>query len=304
MAGELDVVTGAFSFTGRYLARRLLALGRKVKTLTGHPEREHSFGRDIRSTGFHFDDPGALQRHLAGAETLYNTYWIRYEHGPATFARVLDQTLVLFQAAAQAGVRRIVHFSAIGADPAADLPYFRAKGEAERLVRNSGVDWLIVRPTLLFGGDGLLFNNLAWMVRRFPVFPVCGQGDYPIQPVHVDDVAEMAIDAAHRGGNRVLEAAGVETYPFADLVTRIAEATGSRVRLLHVRKERLLQLTRVMSGVVNDVVLTRDEIEALTRGMMATTNPPLGHITFSDWVNKHGPQLGVRYRSELDRHFN
>jgi NADH dehydrogenase len=304
VTGELDVVTGAFDFTGRYLARRLLALGRRVNTLTAHPDREHSFGREIRATGFDFDAPAILEGHLSGATTLYNTYWIRFERGPATYALVLEQTRVLLQAAAQAGIRRIVHFSSIGADPAADLPFFRAKGEAERLVRDSGLDWTIIRPTLLFGGDGTLFNNLAWMLRRFPAFPVCGRGDYPVQPVHVDDVAELAIDAAHRGGNRLLDAAGVETYAYADLVTRIARATGSRVRLLQVRKDRLLQMTRIVGGLVNDVVLTPDEIEALTGGRMVSAATPAGHTTFSDWVQKHGPHLGVRYRSELERHFN
>src|SRR5512134_197749 len=194
---ELDVVTGAFSFTGKYIARRLLALGRQVKTFTGHPGREHPFGNAVTAMPFQFEDPDALRDGLADAHTLYNTYWIRFEHGRMTFARAVAHTAALLDAARQAGVRRVVHISVAHADEASPYPYFRAKGDGERLVRDSGISYAILRPTVLFGTEGILFNNIAYMLRRFPAFAIPGKGDYRLQPIYVDDLAELAVNAGY-----------------------------------------------------------------------------------------------------------
>lgn len=301
--GDRNAVTGAFSFTGKYIARRLLALGEQVRTLTGHPRRDHPFGESVAAAPLLFDDPGALAAALAGVATLYNTYWIRLEHGGLTFDRAVANTRSLLQAAQEAGVRRLVHISSVGADVDSPFPYFRAKGLAERVVRESGLPFVIIRPTLMFGNESILFNNIAWMLRKFPMFAVPGRGDGRLQPVHVDDVAEIAVHAARGEDGPFIEAAGPEVFTFEELIRLMARQVGSRVRLLHVRPERVLQMSRMIGGIVEDIVLTRDEIEGLRQNLLLGSEPPAGHTLFSRWLQQHAKALGVRYRSELAYHF-
>jgi uncharacterized protein YbjT (DUF2867 family) len=300
---ELNVVTGAFSFTGKYIARRLLALGKQVKTLTGHPHREHPFGQAIAAMPYHFEDPAALAASLAGASTLYNTFWIRFEHGRMTFARAVANTATLLEAAREAGVRRVVHISIVNADATSPLFYFRAKAEAERLVRESGMSYAILRPTVLFGMESILFNNIAWMLHKFPAFAIPGKGDYRLQPVFVDDLAELAVNAAHRDTPLVLDAAGPETFPFDELIRLMAKQVGSHARLLHLRPERAHQFIRMVGGLVGDVVLTRDEIDGLMQNMLVSQSPPTGHTLFSNWLKQHARSLGSGYISEIERHY-
>lgn len=301
---ELNVVTGAFSFTGKYITRRLLALGKQVKTLTGHPGREHPFGNAVAAMPFHFDDPAALRASLAGASTLYNTYWIRFEHGRMTFAQAVAHTATLLEAARQAGVRRVVHVSIIHADEASPYPYFRAKGEVERLVQESGLSYAILRPTVLFGMESILFNNIAWMLRRFPAFAVPGKGNYRLQPIYVDDLAELAVNVAHQEKPLVLDAAGPETFTFDELIQRMAKRVGSHARLLHLRPERALQFIRMIGGLVGDVVLTREEIDGLMQDMLVSAGTPAGHTLLSRWLMQHAAALGSSYISEIERHYH
>jgi NADH dehydrogenase len=300
---ELNVVTGAFSFTGKYIARRLLALGKQVKTLTGHPDREHSFGQSIAARPFHFEDPAALAANLAGAVTLYNTYWVRFEHGRLTFARAVAQTATLLEAARQAGVRRVVHISVAHADAASPYPYFRAKGEAERLVQESGLSYAILRPTVLFGMESILFNNIAWMLHKFPAFAIPGKGDYRLQPVYVDDLAELAVNAAHQDVPLACDAAGPEAFTFDELIRLMARRVGSHARILHLRPERALKFIRMIGGLVGDIVLTREEIDGLMQNMLASHEPPTGHTLFSSWLKQHARSLGSSYFSEIERHY-
>jgi uncharacterized protein YbjT (DUF2867 family) len=302
-AGDLHIVTGSFSFTGRYITRRLLALDEQVKTLTDHPHRDHPFGKAVTAVSFHFDDPRALVASLEGAATLFNTYWIRLEHGEATFDRTVANTRTLLEAAREAGVRHIVHLSSVGADENSPFPYFRAKGQAERAVRESGLSFTIVRPTLMFGNESIFFNNIAWMLHKFPVFAIPGGGDCRLQPVYVDDVAELAINAAHGKKPSVIEAAGPEVFSFEELIRLMARRVGSHIRILHVRPERVLQLTRIIGGIVEDIILTGDEIEGLRQNLLLGSGPPAGHTLFSRWLLQHAKALGVRYRSELAYHF-
>jgi NADH dehydrogenase len=301
---ELNVVTGAYSFTGKYIARRLLSSGKMVKTLTGHPEREHAFGDAVQALPFNFEDPEALAESLSGATTLYNTYWIRFEHRRATFEQAVANTGILLQAAREAGVRRCIHVSAVAADENSSLPYFRAKGRAERIVRESGLSWAILRPTVLFGKESILFNNIAWLLRRYPVFAVPDSKRSELQPIHVDDVAELAVRAGQGLENVCLDAGGPETFVFDQLVRLMAEEIGTHVRLLRVKPKRLLQFTRMLSGRVKDVLLTEDEIEGLARNLLTSPAEPAGRTLFSEWLKQHADTLGDTYISELERHFD
>lgn len=300
---ELNVVTGAYGFTGKYITRRLLSGGKKVKTLTGHPDREHPFGDEVPAVPYDFDDPDALTESLRGATTLYNTYWIRFEHRRTTFEQAVANTEILLQSAREAGLRRCIHISSIAADENSTFRYFRAKGRAERAVRESGLSWAIVRPTVLFGKESILFNNIAWLLRHFPVFAIPDSKGNELQPIHVDDVAGLAVGAGQGEENRCIDAGGPETFAFDQLVRFMAEEIGTHVRLLRVKPKRILQFTRMLSGRVKDVLLTEDEIEGLARNLLKSPSEPAGQTLFSQWLRQHADTLGATYISELERHF-
>lgn len=300
---ELHVVTGAYSFTGKYIARQLLSAGKQVKTLTGHPDREHPFGHAVPASPFNFDEPEALTESLRGATHFYNTYWIRFEHKQATFKQAIANTEILLQAALEAGVRRFIHISAANADETSPFGYFRAKGRAERAVRESGLSWTILRPTVIFGKESILFNNIAWLLRRFPVFAIPASARSELQPIHVEDVAKLAIRSG-REEYTCIDAGGPQVFRFDRLVRLMAEAIDTHVRLLPVKPKRMLKFTRMLSGMVNDVLLTEDEIEGLARNLLVSRADPVGHTHFDEWVRRHAGSLGTTYISELERHFD
>ena len=298
-----DVVTGAFGYTGRYITRRLLAMGRRVRTLTGHPDRPNPFGERVEVAPFHFDAPEQLVASLQGATTLYNTYWIRFPRGPITFEKAVANSRVLIQAAEEAGVRRIVHISITNASPDAPLPYFRGKGLVEQAILRSRLSHAIIRPTVIFGREDILINNIAWFLRRFPAFAVFGAGDYRIQPVFVEDVAEIAVRAGQATDDRIVDAVGPEVYTFEELVRLIAAKVQSRARIVHLPPGLAFLLARLIGYLVRDVVITRDEIAGLMANLLVSDGPPTGKTRFSEWLEQHKDRVGTRYASELERHY-
>jgi len=300
---ELNIVTGAFGYTGKYITRRLLAMGKRVRTLTGHPDRPNPFGDQVDVAPFNFDNPGELVGSLRGATTLYNTYWVRFPHGEASFDKAVENTKTLIKAAKDAGVNRVVHVSITNASEGSPLPYFRGKGLVEKAIVGSGLSYAIIRPTVIFGAEDILINNIAWMLRRLPVFAVLGSGDYRLQPVFVEDMADVTVSAAHRAENLIVDAVGPEVFTFNELVHLIAEKIGSRARIIHLMPELALLLSRLIGYVVNDVVLTRDEIEGLMAGLLVSDGPPTGQMRLSDWLAENADLVGVRYASELSRHY-
>ena len=303
-ATETDLVTGAFSYSGSRIAELLIESGRAVRTLTHHPDREHPLRAQVQASPYRFDDPAALARSLEGITTLYNTYWVRFERGRTTFAHAVADSRALFEAARRAGVARIVHVSIANPSIDSPLPYYRGKALVEQALATAGVPYAIVRPTFFFGGGlDILVNNIAWILRRVPVFVVPGDGRYLVQPIHVDDLARICVRASHSRGGLIMDAAGPDTMSFEELVRAIREAVGRRTPILHAPPAAMAALARALGIVVRDVVLTADEIRGLTSGLLVSHQPALGHISFLGWLNEHGQTLGGAYASELDRHF-
>lgn len=300
---ELNVVTGASGYTGRYITRRLLSLGKRVRTLTGHPDRPNPFGGQVSVERFQFDDPARLTQSLAGARTLYNTYWVRFPYGQVTFEKAVENTNRLVKAAERAGVSRIVHLSVAKPSEGSPLPYYRGKALAERAVRESRLSYAILRPTVMFGTGDILINNIAWLLRRFPLFAVLGSGEYRLQPVFVEDVAEMAVNLAHQDENITVDAAGPEIYTFDELVRLIASKIHSRAKILHVRPSAALLLCRLVGTLVDDIVLTPEEAQGLMANLLVSDEPPRGTSQFSTWLELNAESLGSGYASELNRHF-
>jgi len=281
---ELNIVTGGFGYTGKYITRRLLSLGKRVRTLTGHPNRPNPFGDQVSVAPFNFGNPGELTKSLSGATTLYNTYWVRFPYGQVSFDKAVENTKTLIKAAEQARIRRIIHLSVTNASENSPLPYFRSKGFVEEVIPQSKLSYGIVRPTVIFGVEDILINNIAWLLRRFPVFAIFGSGDYKLQPVFVEDVAEIAVSVAHRNQNVIVDAAGPEIFTFDELVRLIADRIHSRARIIHMEPGLALFLCRLVGYAVNDVVLTRDEVQGLMSNLLVLQGLPTGQTRLGDQV--------------------
>lgn len=298
----LDVVTGAFSYSGGSIARHLLLAGRRVRTLTGHPERGADRS-DIDVRPLDFDHPAKLAASLAGATTLYNTYWVRFAHRGVDHALAVENSRTLFRAAARAGVRKIVHVSILHPSGASPYPYFRGKALVERALAETGLPYAALRPSVLFDEHGVLLNNIAWLLRRFPIFAVGGGGGYRVRPMHVDDLARLALEASTWPDDRVVDAVGPERPTFVELVELIRAAVGGRARIVRVPAPILLGMSTALGAVLRDVLLTADEYHSMAEGLADSDAPATGAVRLSEWLAGHGGSLGARYANELDLHF-
>ena len=139
-----------------------------------------------------------------------------------------------------------------------------------------GIPYAMIRPTLVFGEGDLLLNNMAWALRRFPVFPVFGRGDYKVQPIYDGGLAAQAVDAGSESENLVADATGPDTLTFEELLRLLASAVGARVRLVHTPPSLGFALTRLVGLLLRDVVLSRDEVDGLMAGLLTSGTAPTG----------------------------
>jgi uncharacterized protein YbjT (DUF2867 family) len=296
-------VTGAFGFSGRHIAARLIADGYEVLNLTNHPPRPISLGASPTATAPLVFDETVLAQSLYGVDTLFNTYWVRFSRGGTTHAAAVRNSLTLIEAARAAGVRRIVHVSIANPDASSKLPYYSGKAEVEKALAASGVGYAILRPAVLFGDEPILVNNIAWLLRRFPIFAIPGSGGYRIQPIHVADLADLAVQFAAQLGNVVADAAGPETFDFTEFVGLIRGSVGSRAPIVHGPPGLALFAATLLGWSLHDVLLTRDELDALMADLLVSHSPPLGRTSFTAWLTEASPWLGRSYLSEVKRHF-
>ncbi len=297
------VVTGAWGYTGRPITERLLAAGHHVITLTRSPQARSPFGDRVVAYPLDFDHPVVLQDALRGADVFVNTYWIRYARGGVTHDTAVRNSRLMVDAAKQAGVKRIVHVSISSANPQSPLPYFRGKGQVEEHIRASGLSHAILRPTVLFGRGDVLLNNIAWLARRFPVFPIFGDGRYRLQPVHVEDMADQVARQVDGADSLTRDVAGPETYTFEEMVLLIARTVGANPRIVHVSPALGPLITEPFSLALGDVLLTQDEITGLMAETLISQEEPLGTVRLSEWLRANAPTLGARYASESRRHY-
>jgi uncharacterized protein YbjT (DUF2867 family) len=299
---QTDVVTGAFGYSGAAIARELLARGHMVRTLTGHPGHAPA-GSPIEARPLDFARPERLAADLSGAHTLYCTYWIRFPRADATHEVAVANLRVLFDAAVRAGIKRIVHVSITHADPTSPYPYFRGKGEAERYLVSLAVPCAVVRPAIFFGGDGVLLNNIAWLLRRLPVFAIGGRGDYKIRPIHVDDLARLAVSLGGATSSETVDAVGPESVTFREMVMAIRSAVGSRSLILPAPGWLVPPMSAILGAALRDVLLTAEEYQAMAGGLADSSAPATGQISVTEWIARHGDSLGRTYANELVRHY-
>lgn len=301
MTPELHAVTGAFGYSGRYIARRLLAAGHRVITLTNSVQRENPFGDRVKAYPFNFHKPEELANTLRGVSVLYNTYWVRFNHPAFTHADAIENTRALFSAARDAGVERIVHVSITNPSEHSRLEYFRGKAQLEAALKASGLSYAILRPAVLFGEEDVLINNIAWMLRRFPVFGVFGDGEYRLQPIYVDDLAELAVEHGAAREDVIVDAIGPETFTYRELVATVGRAIGKPRTIISIPPWAGYYLAVLLGKLMGDVVLTRDEVEGLMAGLLSVDAPPAGATSLTSWAAERGDSLGTGYSSELAR---
>jgi uncharacterized protein YbjT (DUF2867 family) len=296
---RLSVVTGAFGFTGSYIARRLLAMGERVRTLTNHP-------RDgvIEVERLGFQDRQKLVRGMAGATVLYNTYWVRFAYRDIDHAKAVDNIRRLISAAEGAGVKRIVHVSITNPSIDSALPYFKGKAEVEEAIRSSALSYAILRPAVVYGLEDILINNIAWLLKRFPLFAIPGAGRYGLQPIFVEDLAQLAVKAGHERENRVIDAVGPEIYEYADLVELIRSVVRSQSRIVHLSPTLVWLASRILGLLTHDVVLTKDEVSGLMANLLVSKQAPTGKTSLRAWLKENANTIGAKYASELARHYD
>ncbi len=304
MGGRLNLITGAFSYSGKYVAQKLLERGEQVRTLTGHSDRPNPLGKAVEVFPFRFDSMPELTKAFAGVEIFYNTYYVRVAYGKVGYELAYENNKKLISAAKDAGVRRIVNISITGPSPDSPFPYFRHKWLIDRAVIESGMSYAIIRPTVIFGKEDILINNIAWILRRFPVFAVPGKGDYKIQPVFVEDQAELMIEAAGLSENLIWDAAGPEIFTFMELVKLIRSKIKSPcLAILPAPADLVFLAGKIMNPLLGDVVLTRDEIYGLMANLLYSKEPARCKTRLSDWLEQNREWVGKDYASELKRHY-
>jgi uncharacterized protein YbjT (DUF2867 family) len=301
MSGGAHIVTGAFGYSGRYIAQRLLDAGASVRTLTSSPGRPHSFGDRVAVHPYSFDDPPRLVESLRGAAVLYNTYWVRFNYRDFTHREAVHNTRVLIDAAREAGVQRIVHVSITNPSEDSPLEYFRGKAQLERHLIESGVPHAILRPAVLFGHEDILINNIAYVLRRLPIFGVFGSGEYRLRPIFVEDMADLAVEQGRSRENVIIDAVGPESFTFRELVQSIGEIIGKRRPIVRVPPSVGYWVGAILGRFVGDIVITREEIAGLMAGLLDTDAPAAGPTRLTEWAKANAATLGRRYASELAR---
>jgi uncharacterized protein YbjT (DUF2867 family) len=301
----LHIVTGAFSYTGRYIAERLLADGERVRTLSRRrAPAQHPLAGRVDVAPLRLDDHDLLVDSLRGASTLFNTYWIRFRRGDATFQQAIENSDRLFRAAVAAGVERIVHISV--SNPSDDSPYayFRGKAAVEQRLRALDVSSAVIRPTLVFGGrEEILINNMSWCLQHLPMYLVPGDGSYRVQPVSVHDVAELAVAAGRSRDATTIDAAGPEVFSYRELLELLRREIGGVARMVNVPAAIVPPLSRLLGLPLRDTLVTAEELEALMDELLVSRQPATAATRLTSWLPQQRAWLGRRYANELARNW-
>jgi NADH dehydrogenase len=298
---NLHAVTGAFGFTGSYIARRLLERGERIITLTNSPDRDNPFQGRIKAAPYDFQNYPALVESLQNVSVLYNNYWVRFNHSNFSYAGAVENSGTLFKAAKEAGVERIVHISITNPSKDSRFEYFKGKAQLELALQESGLSYAILRPAVIFGDEDILINNIAWFLRRLPVFGIFGDGSYRLEPIYVGDLAKLAVQQGQKRENHIIDAVGPETFTYRELVHKIAKAIGKKRPIISVPPSLGWCVGQVVGKIMGDVTITRDEIDGLMDGLLYTGSPPAGETRLSDWLKEHADTLGRHYSHELRR---
>jgi nucleoside-diphosphate-sugar epimerase len=300
-SGNLHAVTGAFGYSGKYIAKHLLEKGYEVITLTNTISFDDIFIGKVKTFPLNFEDTEGLCKSLENVDVLYNTYWVRFNYKTFSHQMAVDNTIKLFNACKKAGVRKIIHVSITNPSETSHLSYFKGKAILENELKSLNLKYTILRPAVLFGKEDILINNIAWMVRKFPLFGIFGDGEYKLQPIFVDDFASLAIENAITNESKIIDAIGHETFTYNQLVEMIMNEIKIKKKIIHISPGFGFISGKILGKFVHDVVITKDEIEGLMSNLLYTNSAPAGETKLSDWVRNNSQIIGLKYASELKR---
>lgn len=294
-------VTGAFGYSGQEIAKVLLERGHELITLTNRRPENDPFAGKVAAFPLQFADRAALANSLGGVDVLINTYWVRFNHKNFNHEDAVKNSGILFETAKMAGIKRIVHTSIANPSENSPFEYYRGKARIEKKLFESDIPHTILRPTVIFGANDILLNNIAWTLRSFPVMGIFGDGCYRIRPIHVNDFAELAADSVEESGNLTINAVGPEDYQYRELVAKIAEIIGIKRTLIRIPKSFGYLVASAVGFYQKDRFLTWEEIGALMAGLLSTDGPGRGKIKLSEWCRENAATQGKKYASELAR---
>jgi uncharacterized protein YbjT (DUF2867 family) len=297
----LHAVTGAYGYSGKYIAQRLLEAGKQVITLTNSLHRPNPFGERVRAFPFYFDEPEKLRTTLSGVGVFYNTYWIRFNYKSFGHSLAVENTRKLISAAKEARIQRIVHISITNPSINSPLEYFAGKAILEQEIIQSGISYAILRPAVLFGKEDILINNIAWTLRHFPIFGLFGDGNYRLQPIYVNDLARLAVKYGQNSENIILDAIGPESYTYREWVEKIGRIIGKSRPVLPMPPRLAFLGGWIIGKFTKDVMITWPEVQGLMDGLLYVDSPPTGQTKLTTWAEEHVEVLGRHYASELNR---
>ncbi len=298
---EIHAVTGAFGYSGRHIAGRLLEERRDVITLTSSSPDNGGLSSRITNRPLGFNRPEQLTESLRGAKVLYNTYWVRFNHRRFDHDSAVANSRILFTAAHSAGVERVIHISITNPTLDSPLSYFRGKAQVEQSLIESGLSYAILRPAVLFGEQDILVNNIAWALRHLPVFGFFGDGSYRLCPIHVGDLASAAVRLGKTRDDVIVDAIGPQTFTYRELVEAIAGIVGVSRPLVGVPNRLGWIAGKILGALHGDVMITMDEIRGLTSGLLHVGSEPIGTTALTDWLKAHQDAVGTRYANEMAR---
>ncbi|MEW5818578.1 MAG: NmrA family NAD(P)-binding protein [Cyanobacteriota bacterium] len=301
MKDQTHIVTGAFGYTGRYIARELINRNIKVITLSNALNRPDYFNGSVKKIEFSFDNHELLVNIMKQGSVLYNTYWVRFNCKEFNFNQAITNSKKIINAAKEAGINRIVHISVTNAEKGEGLEYFEGKKTIEDYIINSGLPYTIIRPALIFAEGDILINNIAWCLRRFPFFILPGKGEYKLNPVFAEDLAKACVDVVESEENDIIDVVGPECFTFKEFVELIACSIDYKRPIISASPDITHLFSEFISLAVKDPVITRDEIKGLTRNLLYSGAKPAGLTKFSDWIKENSSSIGQKYAGEMIR---
>lgn len=298
-----SVVTGAFGFTGKYISKLLLSKGESIKTFTNKVNRD-IFGEKIEIFKYDFRNKEYLIKAMSNAKRLYNTYWIRFPYKNISFKEVINNTKILIDCAKEANIEKVIHISITNANPKSKFQYFKYKGIVEEMIKDSKIDYFILRPTVIFGKESILINNIAWFLKKLPLFFIFGKGRYLVQPIYIEDLAKIAVFGADNFKNKIVDIVGPEIFEFKEMINLIKTKISSKSKIIYLPSFLFQIFIPILNFLTKDIVLTKEELKALKDNLLYSKEEPLGKKKFTDWIDENKDNLGKEYFSELLRHYN
>lgn len=319
-------ITGALSYTGRYLAKRLLDEGHQVVNLSRRtaPLAPTPLSKaDVAKVITHpltFEDKSKLKAALQGCDVLFCTYWIRFAIGGDSHAAAADRCKALFELAREAGVQRVVFTSHTQATEDSPYAYIAGKAQAAAALREVGLpSYAIARPCGIFGdtpGESILVNNAAWVLRRLPLFLLANDGSSRFQPIHVRDFAELLFELGGFGARgpgpaaQERDACGPDAPTALELFNSIGKAVGSTATIAapgFLSTSMVTALTKPIDWLTGDILLDADDLNLLCSGLTVANQPGDPAIakrrSLLRWIDEVGPQLGNDYVSSISRYY-